>query len=197
MIKGIDLLPNSIIPFAKKVVIPYLQEHGKTCEIRPSKMLRLEEGFSSGWCDDDRMVIAAKSGKAKWVFVHEFAHMMQNIEQVDCWVNYEFKNNEPNWNDWADIQKCLDVEWDAENRVNRLCSEHSFFTPTEIARYNLNANLYLHFYQFVFIVGEWKYSGELWKNSQKIKRKLPCFLKDREKFEIIDMNMMTEFNQIL
>jgi hypothetical protein len=177
--------------------IKYLDRHNKKLTISNTKKVIADGMPCSGWCDGIEIVIAVKNPKFEQVYVHEFAHMQQAVEEAECW-----KDCDKFWNDlqkqklsldsWACALDIIKLERDCERRALLLNKKYNLFDPEKYAQ---EANLYLYYYHYVFVKRKWKYGmNKLYQS--KLCDKMPKKLLPNSHFSTIDMDIMLEFDKI-
>jgi hypothetical protein len=175
--------------------IDYLCEHKKKVKLSNSRFLNMTPSQRcSGWCDGNEIVVAFKSPLFEQVYVHEFSHMTQCVENSILWKDdFDF------WNDlskgftiksYDKILEVIALERDCEKRALALSKKWDLF---DNALYAKQANLYLHYYQYIFLTNKWINSTSIYhplileKMSDKL-QPMSCFSK-------IDMELMKLFHE--
>lgn len=175
----------------------YCQKHGKTITLVPRKTVAQEEfkDFKcSGFCDGDEMVLATKNPNFYTIFVHEFAHLTQAVERIPMW--YEsgdiwsaLQKGKVSLRQWEDFVKVIAVERDCESRALKLIKK---FNITDPEIYAQNANIYLYYYQYVFLTNLWSRRKSLYECT-KLRELVPKRLLPADHFSNINMEVMTCF----
>ena len=176
----------------------YCRKHNKKITIVNKGKLDFEGGQCGGWCDGEEMVSAANSFLFEEVFVHEFSHMMQAVEESEVWEpENEFwtacAKNKVKISSWNDLIRLIALERDCERRALALSKKWNLF---DNSIYTKRANLYLFFYHFVFLRGKWVDSTGLYF-SEKLIEMMPEKLVTMDKLAVIDMNLMLVFDECL
>lgn len=197
MLKGIDLIPEirdnkSFYDYIKL----YSDKHDLHVEVKPTKFCVVKNlGRCSGWSEGKVAVTAAYCDNAPEIFVHEFSHLVQEVRGTDISRRYWRKPffGEFSWKDWSYVVCCLKMEWECEKISVQFLKE---FNMLDLDSYTKRANLYLHFYHYVFIKGKWGF------NYKKIRESnlydfMPKTLKSENSLYQIDMNIMQKFDDVL
>jgi hypothetical protein len=171
----------------------FLKEHNKKLVIKNTKKIKyLEDGtYCSGWCTGEEIVVAAKHHMFQEVYCHEFCHMLQAIEKDPLWEqdNGKFWTNMVEGTlcikDWDQAFGLIQLERDCERRTIQLSKKWDLF---DTKKYAQKANLYLQYYQYVFLKKTWRSSTSIYKpNLVKV---MPDKLLPLSKLQIIDMELM-------
>ena len=178
--------------------LEYAEKHNKIIDIRNVKAIKDGKNRYSGWCDGDKIVIASKNPLFEDTFVHEFAHLTQAIEEEPTWTNVndrlwsDLKNNTVTIKTWDSVKSLIAIEHDCESRTLKFIKR---FNITDPGLYAQRANTYLYFYQLVFITGKWQSSTGIYKD--EIVSIMPKKILPLKTFDLIDMNVVTLYNDIL
>lgn len=173
----------------------YCRKHGKTITLVPRKTVSQEQfkDFKcSGFCDGDEMVIATKNPNFHSVFIHEFAHLTQAVERIPMW--YEsgdiwsaLQKGKVSLGQWDEFVKVIAVERDCERRAINLIKKFNITSPEIYAR---NANIYLYYYQYVFLTKRWSRRKSLYE-CPRLHDLVPEHLLSASHFSNINMEVMT------
>lgn len=189
-----SLSPNFLVFF--EWCEEYLRINNKKLTIVNKKYITFDGGKCSGWCDGEEIVIAARSALFEETFVHEFAHMQQAIENDPCWDTDDkfwddLKDDKLSINSWDSLFGIIALEHNCESRALKLSKKWNLF-DNEI--YAQRANLYLHFYHYVFLSKRWNSSSGLYQFADLIDR-MPTKLVKLNSMRKIDMDIMQSFNK--
>lgn len=165
----------------------YLKKHNKKLTIRNGKHIYLNKERCAGWCDGDEICVAGNAKLFEEIFVHEFCHMQQAIEESKYWVE-----DHPVMTNWESVFKVIQVERDCEMRAIRLSRKWKLF---DNKRYAQKTNLYLYFYQYVFLINRWNNSTSIYK--KQLIDLMPDKILPISKFKEINMEVMREFDRHL
>ena len=175
----------------------YCEKHDKTITLVPQKTVWQEEfkDFKcAGFCDGDEMVIATKNPKFHTVFVHEFSHLTQAVERIPIW--YEsgdiwsaIQKGKVSLKHWDEFVKVIAVERDCERRTLNLIKKFNITSPEIYAQ---NANIYLYYYQYVFMTECWSRRKSLYE-CKELRSIIPTKLLSANHFSNINMEVMTCF----
>jgi len=123
-------------------------------------------GYFDHMSEPARLAVATgDSAKWFWVFVHEYCHFNQWIEQCAGWLEYE--KYVKHWDVYAsgicpnvkgmdvikEFQCARDLELDCEKRVVRMIKKYNL--PIKVEDYIRNANAYVYFYSYVRDNARW------------------------------------------
>lgn len=175
----------------------YLKRNNKKLIISNTKTVSLDGLPCSGWCDGEQIVIASKNRMFEKVYVHEFSHMMQAVQEAECWKDCnkfwnDLAKKKLSLNSWESTLDVIKLERDCERRALALGKKYNLF---DLEKYAQEANLYLYYYQYVFIKRKWLYSmNKLYKSA--LLKKMPKKLLPNKHFSIINMDMMLEFDRL-
>ncbi len=149
-------------------------------------------GYFCGEYDDGYQAeFAISVGKplSKWlpVFIHEYCHFKQWMENSKCWRAFDkFENNEENLLfDWvldremvADVKmlkKVLkvtrEVELDCERRVIKMIEKYNL--PLNKTLYSKRAGAYIMFYNYMFKHRTWYKIGREPYNNKELMKLMP------------------------
>jgi hypothetical protein len=181
----------------EKYARSYCEKHNKTITLVPRKSVFQKEfkNFKcAGFCDGDEMVIATKNPNFYTVFIHEFAHLTQAVERIPMW--YEcgdiwsaLQNGKVSLAQWDDFVKVIALERDCERRALNLIKK---FNITSLEIYAIKANIYLYYYQYVFLTKRWNRKKSIYE-CQDIHDLMPDILLSARHFNNINMEVMTCF----
>lgn len=168
-----------------------MDHHGKKLTVAKKKNIIFDSGKCSGWCDGQEIMIAGKNPLFEETFVHEFSHLTQAIELSPLWRNdYRF------WDDldagkldvdsWDSIMDIILLERDCERRAIKFSKKWDLFDNHIYAQ---RANLYLFYYHYVYLKGEWFPSTNLYSYPPLLQM-MPRQLVSISEFKTINMNMM-------
>ena len=175
----------------------YLQEHNKKLELTAARNISFDGGKCSGWCDGQTLAVATKNPIAEEVFVHEFSHMNQAVEDSPLWQkSYKFwgllERKKLALSNWQYVMEVIALERDCELRALKHSKQWHLF---DNALYAQRANLYLYFYHYVFIKHKWLTSTGIY--NPILVEAMPKKILPLEHFSKIDMNMMKLFDDCL
>lgn len=177
--------------------IDYLGKHDKKVVIVNSKSV-VQDGIKcSGWCDDDEIVVARKNPLFQEVFVHEFSHMQQNIEQSPYWKDTSLfwrhlSKDKVAINSWDSVLDIISLERDCEKRVVKHSKKWKLFDNNLYAK---RANLYLYYYQYVFLKRRWTNSTSIYH--PYLVDVMPEKILPMSQFKTIDMPLMQLFEDCI
>lgn len=177
--------------------IDYLGKHDKKVVIVNSKSV-VQDGIKcSGWCDDDEIVVARKNPLFQEVFVHEFSHMQQNIEQSPYWKDTSLfwrhlSKDKVAINSWDSVLDIISLERDCEKRVIKHSKKWKLFDNNLYAK---RANLYLYYYQYVFLKRRWTNSTSIYH--PYLVDIMPEKILPMSQFKTIDMPLMQLFEDCI
>ena len=138
----------------------YCTKHDKIITLVPKKTV-YQDGFKqfkcSGFCDGYEMVVAKKSPRFHTVFIHEFCHLAQMVDSAAKWTDSgdiwsDMEKGKVSLKKWGEFMKTIAVERDCERRSLNFIKKFNITCPENYAR---NANIYLYYYQYVFMTGNW------------------------------------------
>ena len=176
----------------------YLKEHGKTCLVSNTKSIKSGNSKCAGWCDGEQIKVAFKNPLFEQTYVHEFSHMQQVVENCQTWQDYDWSF----WEDldkkkitldtWKSILSIIALEHDCESRSLQHSKKWKMFDNKEYAK---KANVYLYYYQYLFVRGKWITSTGIYKPY------LVNLMKDKlvnlKELDRIDMSMMRIYDHLL
>lgn len=176
----------------------YLCEHEKTIKIANSRHILMSYSQKcSGYCDGSEIVIALKNPLFEQVYVHEFAHMMQAIEESILW-----KDEDDFWDvlnlkgltipDYSKVMEVIALERDCEQRSIALSKKWKLFDNEKYAK---QANLYLHYYQYLFLTNKWINSTSIYHPT--LLDYMPSKIEALGSFYKIDMDLMNLYHDCL
>jgi hypothetical protein len=175
----------------------YCEKHDKTITLIPRKTAS-QDGFQdlkcAGFCDGDEMVVASKNPNFHTVFIHEFAHLTQAVERIPIWYEYgdiwsALQKNKVSVAHWDEFIKVIAVERDCERRAINLIKKFNIADPKKYAQ---NANIYLYYYQYVFLTKHWSRRKSLY-DCPGLYKLVPKYLLSTDHFSSINMEVMTCF----
>ncbi len=175
----------------------YLEIHNKKLELFNSRNINFDGSKCAGWCDGKTIAVATKNTISNEVFVHEFSHMNQAVELSPLWKkDYKF------WNflekktfspkNWEFVMEVIALERDCELRSLKHSKKWGLFDNELYAQ---RANLYLYFYQYVFLKQKWAASTGIY--NPILINEMPKKILPLSKFSNIDMNLMKLFDDCL
>jgi hypothetical protein len=175
----------------------YLEVHNKKLELFNSRNINFDGGKCAGWCDGKTIAIATKNSIVEEVFAHEFSHMNQAVESSPLWKeNYKFWNllDKQNFSpkNWQFVMEIIALERDCEIRTIKHSKKWNLF---DNAIYAQRANLYLYFYQYVFLKQKWVSSTGIY--NQVLIDEMPEKILPLSNFSVIDMDLMKLFDECL
>jgi hypothetical protein len=177
--------------------IHYLEKHNKKVVIVNAKCVREDGNKYGGWCDGDEIVVARKMPKFEETYVHEFSHMNQAVENSPLWdVGDKFwrqlQRKTLQISSWEEVIKIISLERDCERRSILHSKQWDLFDNESYAQ---NANLYLYYYQFVFLKRQWMPSPTIYHPF--LVNEMPKKLMPLSSFKSINMPLMMLFNECL
>jgi hypothetical protein len=176
----------------------YCAKHGKIITLVPKKTV-YQDGFKqfkcSGLCDGYEMVVAKKSPRFHTVFVHEFSHLTQMVDAPSRWTDSGdiwsgMENGKVSLKQWQEFVKTIAMERDCERRSLNLIKKFDITCPEHYAR---NANIYLYYYQYVFLTGNWGGNKSPYE-CEDLYNLMPPKLLPVSHFNNINMEVMTLFS---
>lgn len=175
----------------------YLEKHGKRAVIVNTGALKMDGIRCGGWCGDDEIVAAFKNPLFEQTFVHEFSHMQQNIEESPYWKDTSLfwrhlEKDKVAINSWESVLDIIALERDCERRALAHSKKWKLFNTKKYAK---NANLYLHYYQYVFLKRRWLNSTSIYH--PYLVKEMPEKLAPLSSFAKIDMGLMKLFEDCL
>lgn len=178
--------------------LDYLCEHKKKIQIVNRRHVIMDNGQKcSGWCDGNEITIARKNPLFEQVYVHEFSHMTQAVEKSPYWEE-EFNLWELLYGkglqlqNYEEVLEVIALERDCEKRAIKFASKWKLFDEKEYAK---QANVYLHYYQFLFLTNKWINSTSIYH--PLLLQYMPEKIQPLSKFDNIDMNLMRLFYDCL
>jgi len=177
--------------------LDYLCHHKKTITVVNARNVDFGDSKCSGWCDGENITIASKNPLFAQVYCHEFAHMTQYVEQSDLWKDeYDFwkhlEENKLSPKNWSDVMQVIALERDCEKRALAFSKKWNLFDSEKYAQ---QANLYLHYYQYIFLVQKWIDTTSIYHPI--LLEKMPKTIKPLSYFNSIDMELMALFDECL
>jgi len=174
-----------------------LGKHDKKVIIVNSKTIKSDGITCGGLCDDDKIVVAFKNELFEQTYVHEFSHMQQSIQESPYWKDtslfwHHLNKDKMAINSWDSVLEIIALERDCERRAINHSKKWNLFDHKLYAK---NANLYLHFYQYVFLKRKWMRSTSIYH--PVLEKMMPNELKPLADFKKIDMNLMCLFDECL
>ncbi len=175
----------------------FLKKHNKKLIIKNSRNISFDNGKCSGWCDGKEMAVARHNPLFEQVYVHEFSHMNQAIEESPLWKDdYLFwthlQNNKVGIKSWDSITDLIALERDCEKRALKISDKWRLF---DNEKYSQQANLYLYYYQYVFLKRKWVPSNTIY--NKKLVAMMPTKILPVSKFKTVNMDIMMLFEQCL
>jgi hypothetical protein len=172
----------------------YCEKHDKNITIADRKNVKMDGVSVSGWCDGDTMTVARKNELFEQVYVHEFAHLTQAVEGLSLWENYpdiwsEMNSGHMKISKWDDFFAIIALERDCESRALRLIKKFDIMNSENYAIY---ANLYLFYYQYVFLTNAWHSNKDIY--SSPVIDKMPTKLLPLSHFKNINMTYVKMFD---
>jgi hypothetical protein len=176
----------------------YCAKHDKIITV-VSKKTVYQDGFEqfkcAGFCDGYEMVVAKKSQRFHTVFVHEFSHLTQMVDCPSRWIDSgdiwsDMENGKVSLKQWREFVKTIEVERDCERRSLNLIKKFDITCPKNYAR---NANIYLYYYQYVFMTGNWAQKKSPYECADLYKL-MPEKLLPASHFNNINMEVMMCFS---
>lgn len=153
-------------------------------------------GRCRGYFDGEVLNVAVRNPIAQWTFVHEFCHFLQWLEDRKPFVGEDaltkIERRRLRLTDWGDVWKNLQLEHDCERRVIRLGKKWGLFTEEEYAP---RSNVYMYFYHFVWVTGQWWNTGNL--GDRKLVGSMSKRLVPLRSLERVDPVMMARYARVL
>lgn len=177
----------------------YRQEHGGIFDFHNTRRLKFEEGTCCGLYDSDEKKIssAAKNPLFEQIFVHEFCHFTQDIEQRPAWTECKDKF----WDDlenktigvasWDSLLSIIAMERDCELLSVKFGKKYDLFNTEAYAQ---RSNSYFYYYHYLFLTGSWKSTDKLYQSN--LPKLMPKRILPLKTFEKIDMNIMKEYKKV-
>jgi hypothetical protein len=176
----------------------FLKKNGKKFKTNNYRTIACDNKKCGGWCDGETLAVAGKNPKFEKTYCHEFAHMMQAIEEMPLWNerddyfwNKERKKQNP-FLSWKSILSLALLERDCEQRSLDLSAEWNLFDPVEYAK---EANLYLFYYHFLWIHGKWINSTTIYQ--KELLYLMPETLASEKDLSCVNMDLMQEYKKYL
>lgn len=180
--------------------LEYLEARDKELVIKNKKSVSHkddEDNECCGWCDGDSIEIARFSKKFEETYVHEFSHMTQAVQDTKMWKLGQISTfwedlaaNNLGINKWDQVLMTIQMERDCEKRALKISDEWGLFDHTQYAR---EANIYLYFYQYVFMTKRWYSTGGLYH--PEILSVVPSKLESMTNLKHINMDIMQKFSK--
>ncbi len=175
----------------------YIAKNNKKIILVNTRNISHPSGKCSGWCDGEEIVVATKNPLFQQVFVHEFSHMNQAVENSLLWkddfIYWDLlEQKKLNCSNFDSVMDVIALERDCESRALKYSKRWGLF-DNEI--YAKNANLYLFYYQFTFLQNKWYDSTTIYH--PYLLKEMPTKLLTLESFRGIDMDLMDLFYQCL
>lgn len=175
----------------------YLFEHQKKVTIVNKRNISFDGGKCSGWCDGSEIVAARKNPLFEQVYCHEFSHMTQAIENSSLWKDeYDFweiiEKQTACPRNWHKVMEVIALERDCEKRSMEFSKQWGLFDNEKYAQ---QANLYLFYYQYVFLRQKWIDSTSIYH--PLLIEEMPKKLQPLSKFNSINMDLMALFDECL
>ncbi len=170
--------------------VEYLEKHNKKLEIHNVSYLK-KEGKCGGYFDGDKIVIAGKSSNFCQIFLHEWSHGNQIVEDSPL-LYKEFYWDRFEIDSFNDLYNLILIERDCEVRASKTNKKWNLFDPTE---YNKNANAYLHLHHFIFLKKRYISMPDL--HDKKILDLMPDKIVSAQSLKKIDMDIMKVFDSLL
>lgn len=166
----------------------YAFSHNKKIDIRQTFTVK-NNGSCLGFCDGNKIVVAAKQEFFHDTFIHEFCHLMQAVEESCLW-NHDDSffddvfSNSVSMKSWNSFLQILMIEHDAEFRALKLIKKWKLGSVKE---YSQRANAYLSCLCYMFIDNSQK---SLAIKLSDISGKMPEKLFNFNELKKINMNTM-------
>lgn len=175
----------------------YLLDHGKKAVIVNKRNIDFAGSKCSGWCDGEEIVAARKNPLFEQVYCHEFSHMTQAVEKSPLWKDeYDFwdlfEKDQISPRAWDSIMEIIALEYDCEKRSLAFSKQWNLFDNEKYAQ---QANLYLFYYQYVFLKRQWIDSTSIYH--PLILDQMPKKLVNLGEFNSINMKLMSLFDECL
>ena len=174
-----------------------MEKHEKKIIIVNAKSIKMDGVRCGGWCDEEEIVVAFKNPLFEQTYVHEFSHMQQNIQESPYWKDTSLfwkhlNKDKIAISSWDSVLEIIALERDCEKRALNHSKKWEIFDNKDYAK---NANLYLHFYQYVFLKRKWIPSPSIYH--PVLAKMMPTELRPLADFKHIDMNLMCLFDECL
>jgi hypothetical protein len=175
----------------------YLAKHDKKVFVVNTKTVKMDGVRCGGWCEDDKIVVAFKSRMFEETYTHEFSHMQQNVQNSPYWTDTSLfwrhlAKDKVAMNSWDSVLAIIALERDCERRALKHSENWNLFDNADYAKH---ANIYLHFYQYVFLKRKWNNSTNIYR--PELLELMPEKLKPISSFANIDMKLMGVFEECL
>jgi hypothetical protein len=180
----------------EKFARDYCEQRGKKIRIIKRKNILLDGARYGGWCDGEELVVASKNNLFEEIFIHEFAHMTQAVKNVKVWrengdIWTGLQSSKISVADWPEFMKTIAVERDCEQRSVKFIKEFDILSPEE---YSKKANMYLFYYQYVFLTKKWHNSTSIY-SCDSVYEKMPDKILSLQSFNKINMPIMEKFHR--
>jgi hypothetical protein len=174
----------------------YLKKHNKKSTISNTEYIVAGGGRCGGACFSDEIKVAFKNKMFEEIYVHEFSHMQQQIENPDFWnegVKFweKFKKKQAIIKDWNDLIAAIELERDCERRALNHSKKWALFDNKDYAK---KANAYLYYYHYVFLTGKWAKSEIIY--DPHLLEVMPDKLASMKSFRQINMDLMQLFEYL-
>ncbi len=150
--------------------IKFVKEECEKYEIKCDLIMKKFVDYSGdikcgGWFDayGKELVVAMKHKDSMSIFVHEYSHMTQWLDNIDLWnkcMDEESNDKVDKWisGEYIDninyyIDNCRDLELDNEKRAVKLIKK--FDLEIDIDTYIKKANAYVQFYNYIKLSRKW------------------------------------------
>jgi hypothetical protein len=181
----------------EKYAKSYCAKHHKIITL-VSKQTVYQDGFKqfkcAGFCDGHEMVVAKKNPRFHAVYVHEFAHLTQAVDCSSKWSDpgdiwSDMEKGKVSLKRWGEFVKTIAVERDCERRALNLIKKFNITCPENYAR---NANIYLYYYHYVFLTGDWSGKKSIY-DCKDLYNMMPKKLLPASHFNKINMEAVSRF----
>jgi hypothetical protein len=172
----------------------YCDKFNKKIVIRSGKSI-IENGIQcGGCCDGNSIILAAKNPFFPEIFVHEFSHLTQAIEEIDLWYDDSdiwtpLAENRISIASWDEFKRTIELERDCEARALKYVKK---FQLGNAEAYAQRANIYLLYYQYVFLTKKWNHRKSIY-GCKELESLVSKKLLPLSSFDKIDMRVMEAF----
>lgn len=180
-----------------KYSLDYLTKHGKVIKIFKNEYLYEDGDKYGGYCDGREIGIAGKNKSFQELYVHEFSHMMQCVQESSLWYDVEdakfwkaLSKKSIDVNNWQQLYGLILLERDCERRAINISKKWELFDNEKYAR---EANTYLLYYHYVFLKKKWINSNKIFE--KEIIDSMPNKLFTVKSLKTIDMDKMLLYDK--
>lgn len=174
----------------------FCEKYDRSIKLVKQKTVKMDGVRVGGWCDGETMTVATKSDLFEDTYIHEFSHLTQAVEGTEVWENYpdiwsSLGTPRNGLGCWDDYLKTIAVEHDCEKRSLQFIKKYRIMNP---GYYALRANIYLLYYQYVYLTNTWHSSTQCIYDT-RLTEILPMRLLPLKYFNTINMEYMKIFSE--